>query len=132
VDAMAFRIRNLLIAIRPMDEEGRLVGFANAVDECSRCTGLTPNCPGCSRVQCSEAPTRNYGRDFTIYEAIADFQAAERELLKAELKLTAQRNLAAGREADDDGKTEVDLKALEKQLSAALKDVKAQQKANAR
>ena len=126
---MAFRVRDLLIAVMPVGEEGRLLDFPTAVDECTRCTGLTPDCPGCSRVQCSEAPTNNLGQDFTIYEAVADFQAAERALLRAELKLAEQRNLAAGRASDDPAGSQTDLAALEKRLEAALKEVRAQQAA---
>jgi hypothetical protein len=126
---MAFRVKDLLIAVMPMGEDGQLVDFPGAIDECSRCTGLTPNCPGCSRVQCSDAPTRNFGEDFTIYEAVGEFQEAERALLRAELKLTEQRNLVAGRARDDAAGSEPDLGALEKRLAAALKEVRAQQKA---
>jgi hypothetical protein len=128
-ETMAFRVRDLLIAVMPVGEDGRLLDFPGAIDECSRCTGLTKDCPGCSRVQCSEHPTRNFGHDFTIYEAVADFQAAERALLRAELKLTAQRNLAAGLPPDDPAASEADLGALEKRLEEALKAVRAEQSA---
>jgi hypothetical protein len=125
---MAFRIKDLLIAVSPIDVDGRLIDFPNAYDNCTRCTGLTKDCPGCTRIQCSEHPTRNFGHDFTIYEAVTEFRQAELVLLQAELKIAQQRDLAAGGQArealgepDDD-----ELEALERRLEEALKEVRKQ------
>ena len=128
---MAFRVKDLLIAVAPVGIDGRLIDFPNALDTCTRCTGLTPDCPGCSRVQCSDYPTRNYGRDFTIYEAVQEFQAAQLGLVQAQVKLAEQKSFAMGKERTEARAEEDDLEALEERLEDALEEVRRQRKAAA-
>jgi hypothetical protein len=125
---MAFRIKDLLVAVAPVGVDGRLIDFPNAFDDCTRCTGLTPDCPGCSRVQCSDYPTRNYGLDMTIYEAVGEFQAAQLVLVKSQLKIAQQRDLAAGVEPREAMGTPdaAELEKLEKRLEEALEEVRRQ------
>jgi hypothetical protein len=124
---MAFRVKDLLIAVAPVRLDGRLVDFPQAADDCTRCTGLTNACPGCTRIQCSEHPTRNFGRDTTIYEAVRDFRAAELLLLQSELKMAEQRQAAGGKKAAE----EADLDLLERQLREALEEVQRARKQQA-
>src|SRR4051812_6578629 len=122
---MAFRIRDLLIAVSPVDVRGIPRGLPNVADDCSQCTGLTKDCPGCSRIQCSDYPTRNHGIDFTIYEAVEDFRAAELLLLKAEMKLVQQRTTSArGKAAAEQPDEDAELEQLERSLTEALKEVR--------
>jgi hypothetical protein len=127
-EKMAFRIKDLLVAVSPVGVDGRLIDFPNAYDDCSRCTGLTKDCPGCTRIQCSDYPTRNFGKDMTIYEAVAEFQSAQLVLLKAELKLAQQRDLAAGKEAREamEAPDSPELEALERRLEEALEELRRQ------
>src|SRR4051794_10150523 len=74
---MAFRVRDLLVAVSPVDFRGIPIGLPNVADDCTRCTGFTADCSGCTRIQCSNYPTNNRGVDFTIYEAVQDFNDAE-------------------------------------------------------
>ena len=127
---MAFRIRDLLVAVAPIGLDGRLIDFPNVADDCTRCTGLTADCPGCSRIQCSEFPTRNFGHDMTIYEAVSDFQAGQLVLVKAQLKIAQQRDLAAGREAREElgSPDAAELEMLERRLEEALEEVRRQRR----
>jgi len=126
--ATTFRIKDLLIAVSPVIDKDLTKG-GGAFDDCTRCTGLTGACPGCSRIQCSNFPTNNFGFDFTIYEAVAHFKEAELLLLKADMKMAQQRQAQGAAKKTPMTKKMLlaeemaNLESLEEKLKEALAEV---------